>query len=187
MPITITATIGSASANSFVTEAEFIAYVAERPNAHTSATTSGSTATEAEKAALVQAARELDAALWHGSRVDAVQRLAWPRAYVPDPDYPVDPDSLSESDVGYLDSATIPRRIKDAQCELAVQFLKAGATDLSMPSSIEGVTRRRIDVLETEYQVGSLATRGFARFPLVAQWVTPLLKAGGGQRTVVRG
>jgi len=187
MAITITATVGGASANSFITEAELIAYVAARPNAHTSATTSGSTATEDEKAAMVQAARELDAALWQGSRVDGTQRLAWPRAYVPDPDYPHDATDALTDEPGYLDSTTIPRRVKDAQCELTVQFLKAGATDLSMPSSVEGVKRRRIDVLETEYQVGALATRGFARFPLVQQWLAPLLKAGSGQRTVVRG
>lgn len=187
MAITITATVGSATANSFITEAELIAYVAARPNAHTSATVTGSTATEAEKAAMVQAARELDAATYKGSRVDATQRLAWPRAYVPDPDYPYDATASTSDDVGYLDSTTIPRRVKDAQCELVVQFLKAGATDLSMPSSVEGVKRRRIDVLETEYQVGALATRGFARFPLVQQWLAPLLGAGAGQRTVVRG
>lgn len=189
MAISITATAGSASANSFVTEAEFIAYCAETTSTrlHASATTSGSTATESEKAALVEATRELDRLTWAGTKVTTTQRLAAPRAYWPDPDPPEDLDPVAIEDEYFLDATTIPRRLKEATCELAIQYLRAGSTDFTMPAASEGVKRKRVDVLETEYFApGVKPSRGVAQYPAVWSLVAPLLATGGSGLRVVR-
>lgn len=184
MAITIQAGAGHASANSFITEAEFIAFLAERPNPHTDATVTGSTCTEAEKAAMVQATRELNVQDWKGSRVNSTQRLALPRAYFVNPDPPNDAES-SLDDVIYFAEDAIPARVKEACCELAMQFAKAGTTDLSMPDGTDGVQRKKVDVLETEY-FAHRATKGLARYPYVHALIAPLLAAGAGGLTVTR-
>lgn len=186
MAITITATVGSATANSFVDEAAFIAYVAARPNAHSGATTSGSTATEAEKAALVQATRELSTLEWKGSRVDATQALSWPRTYCPNPDAPFDADALTLDDIIYFSETVIPSRVEDATCEVAIAILKAGTTDLSALPAADGVIRKKVDVLETEYAAPHLRAQGIARFPLAHRRIAPLLASVAGGLRVAR-
>lgn len=188
MALTITATVGSATANSFATEAQFIAYLAARLNPHTGATVTGATCTEAEKAALIEATRDLTAKTWKGYRVDTTQVLSWPREYAPVPptDTTADED-IGESGVVEYATDVIPTRVVEATCELAMQYLKAGTTDLAMPSASEGVIRKRVDVLETEWsEAGGRATRGTERFPRVQALIQPLLAVTSGGLTVVR-
>lgn len=187
MAITIQATAGHASANSFITEVEFIAYMSTRRNVHTGATTSGSTCSEDEKGAMVEATRELNSLTYTGYRVTTTQALQWPREYAPVPrvDTTAD-DVLGETGVVEYDDDEIPQRIKDATCELALQYCKAGTTDLAVPSSSEGILRKKVDVLETEYAPGARVTRGIARYPLVWAWVSPLLQPTAGGLRVVR-
>ena len=180
MALSITATVGSASANSFVTAAEMTAYCEGRLN---------STAwvdTIANWPALVEATRDLSALAWQGWRVTDVQALAWPREYVRDVDAVYDEDVGA---LGYPEYATtvIPQRVKDATCELALQYLKAGTTDVAMPAASEGVIRKKVDVLETEYAAPGLRpSRGLSRFPRVMALIAPLLSKTSGGLTVVR-
>lgn len=177
MSLTITATAGSATANSFCTEVEQIAYMAARLNATAWTTVSGSTCTETEKAAMIEAARELSMLTWMGQRTSDDQALAWPRQWVPMPDSPT-------SD--YYDDDEIPQRIKDAAAELAFQFLKAGTTDIAALDPNAGVIEKTVDVLTTRYQPYARPT-GLERFPSVTRYLTPLLAQGASTTTLLRG
>jgi len=165
MAVTIVATAGSASANSFVTEAEAEAYMAARLNA------SAWTGTESIKQALIEATREISALDFSGYRTDTTQALSWPRYDATNPDAPSGESEVYEDDV-------IPQRIKDATIELAFQFLKAGTVDVAALPSTDGIVRRRVDVLEVEYAPLSQRASGIGRFPRVAQRLSGLLASG---------
>ena len=179
MAITIVATVGSATANSYVTEVEQIAYMAARLNASSWTSITGSTCTETEKAAMVEATRELTWLTWQGARTDSTQVLAWPRAWVSNPDSP-------NFAWNYYVSNIIPLRIKDATCELAFQFIKAGTTDIAALDPNLGVIDKKVSVLSTTYQPWQRPT-GLARFPSVMRLVRPLLEAASFMTPLVRG
>jgi hypothetical protein len=179
--VTIVATVGSASANSYVSQADATTALEGRLNssAWTDATS------DVKNRALVEAQAELQVLEWKGSRTDATQALAWPRQYVEDPDAPADAD-LDEAPFPTFDDDEIPTRVKQAQIELAFQFVKAGTSDLAMPASSDGIKRKRVDVLETEY-LDHRPTRGLSRYPRVMALIEPLLASGAGGITVTRG
>jgi hypothetical protein len=178
MALTITATAGASDANSFVTEAEQIAYMATRLNASTWTTVTGSTCTENEKKAMISATRLLSSRTWQGRRTDTVQVLSWPRWGVHDPDSPS----------GFLiESTVIPQRVKDAACELAFQFLNLGTTDLFAVPERDGVIEETIDVLTTRWSDRHNQPVGLDRFPLVLDLVRPLLAGSSVSTTLVRG
>lgn len=116
MPSAIVTTVGSAGANSYVTQAECTTYHGDRLN--TSAWT-GATG-DNKDIALLMAARRLQDENWRGSRVNDTQKLAWPRLYVENPD---------SSTYDHYDSDEIPQRVKDAQCELALAYLQNTARE----------------------------------------------------------
>lgn len=180
MSITIVATVGSASANSFITEAEAIAYVATRLNAGSWTTVSGATCTETEKAALIESTRELSALVWKGQRVDSTQVLAWPRQWVENPDSPT-------GAWDFYATTVIPQRVKDACAELAFQFIKAGTTDLAAVDPNAGVIEKTVDVLTTRWDGYRKPTSLLGRFPSVSRSIKPLLEATGFISPVVRG
>lgn len=182
MAVTIEATVGHASANSYVTLAAATTALEGRLN-----TTAWTAATDDTKnRALVEAQVELQVQAWKGTRTTATQALAWPRAGVPDVDAPDDADLGTSGVPEYADDA-IPDRITQAQIELAFQFVAAGTTDLAMPSATEGLKRKRTDVLEREYFPNGAPARGLARFPRVWKLLRPLLGAADVGLTVVRG
>jgi hypothetical protein len=182
--ITIVATVGSASANSYVTEAEFIARAATRLNVPSGTTVTGSTCTETEKAALIEALRELEVLPWIAGRTDGTQALAWPRLYAENPDAPSLFGSVSATDFWYDDDA-IPQRVKDAQIELAFEFIRAGTTDLAAADPNAGVIEKTVDVLTTRWQPHQRPT-GLGRFPRIQALLGPLLRTGAGALEIVR-
>lgn len=163
MAVTVTETAGSATANSFATVAEADTRLEARLNS------SAWTGTEEKKIALIEAGRELSALSWKGLRTDATQALSWPRTGV----YNLDDPDLTE----YADDA-IPQWLKDAQIELALEFLRAGTTDIVAPDPNTGVIRERVDVLETEWASGGSRPVGFARFPRVVALIERYLDLG---------
>lgn len=181
MALTITATVGSSSANSFVTEAEMDAYCEGRLNA------TAWTSDAAALPALVEATRDISALLFKGYRVTDTQALSWPREYCPVPATDTTADTIiGESGVVEYAVTVIPQRVKDATCELALQFLKAGTSDAAMPNAREGIIREQVDVIAVEYAApGTSATRGLGRYPRVQALLAPLLAQTGGL-TVVR-
>lgn len=179
MSITITATVGSASANSFVTEAEAIAYVVTRLNAPSGWTTfAGSTCTESEKKALIEAQREINAMEFVGNKASADQALQWPRDVAPDPDSPTG---------WYYSSVVIPQRVKDAQMEYAWQFIKAGTTDIASADSEQGVILKTIGPITTQWESSHSRPTGLSRFPRVMALLRPLLAGSGASLRIVRG
>lgn len=177
MSLTIVATAGAADANSFATEAEVIAYMAARLNATAWTTVTGSTCTENEKAALIEATREVSTLDFLGLRATDTQALSWPRQYA------ADPDSAYQD---YFLTTTVPQRVKDATCELAFQFLKSGTIDLAALDTLSGVTEKTVDVITTRYQPYGRPT-GLARYPRVLNYLRPLLASQINTTTLVRG
>jgi hypothetical protein len=170
--ITIVETAGAANANSFVSVAEADAYLETRLNS------TAWTGTEPKKQALVEATRELSAIGWQGYRASDAQALAWPRFNAPDPD--------GTSDFVYFDTAEIPQRIKDATCELALEFLRAGTTDVAALDSLIGITEETVGPLTTRYAEPSQRAQGLARYPRVQKHIAPLLGVGAGQVRLTR-
>lgn len=117
MSVTLTYTPGGASDNSYVTLAEAEAYFANRLNSSVNGDwTNDSAGTprtdDAKKAALITATLRLDEEMFRGKKVLITQALKWPRYGVYDED-------------GYwLDSTTIPARVKRATYITALELLK---------------------------------------------------------------
>lgn len=174
MAVTIVATAGSASANSFATLAEAETYMEARLNGATWTAASD----DNKNRALVEATRELSNLTYQGYRTTDTQALAWPRQWVVNED---DPNQ------DYYDSTVVPQRVKDAAMELAFQFIKAGTTDVAALDATDGIIRKKLDVLETEYASPWARAKGLARYPRVQAFVAPLLDAGGVMTAVIRG
>jgi hypothetical protein len=175
MAVTIVATAGAADANSFVTLAEAESYILGRLNVSLWDAATDDT----KNRALVEATHELNALYWIGKRASSTQSLAWPRDWAVDPD---DPNG------DYYAATEIPARLKWATEELALQFVKAGTTDVAAQDSTAGIIRKKIDVLETEYAPFGRA-EGLDRYPRVVNYIRPLLDGGssGLMTQVVRG
>jgi hypothetical protein len=118
----------------------------------------GETDDDEKARALIEATRELNVLTYVGYTVTETQALVWPRDYV-----------------------------KDACMELALQFLIAGTTDLAALDATQGVIRKRVDVLETEWATPYLRPTGLKRFPRVWALVQPLLVVQGNSVPTVRG
>lgn len=183
MPVAITATIGSAAANSYVTLAAANTELEARLNAGTWEAATDDT----KNRALVEAQRVLQTLEWKGSRVDATQVLAWPRQYVENPDAPFDATAARPFDETLYYAATIiPDRVKSAQVELAFQFVKAGTTDVAALAATDGVLQKTVGPLSTTYASSAGRARGIARYPRVRDLLAPLLANGAGGLSVVR-
>ena len=164
MSTTIVATVGAANANSFALETEWIAYCATRLNPPSGTTVSGTTCTETEKVALVEAARFLSLLEWQGYRVDTTQALAWPRIWAPNPDSPP-VSSLSNLDELYFDDGEIPSRVKNGQIELALAFISLGTVDLLAVDPNQGVILKTVGPLTTEWASPQSRPQGLAKYP----------------------
>ena len=120
MAVTIDATAGGTSANSYCTQAEAETYFEERLHTEVWDAATG----DDKKAALVWARKIIDDRIqWAGYIADTSQALRWPRSGV------VNQDGLS------VDSDEIPQFLKDAQSELAALLI---ASDRTMESSTKG-------------------------------------------------
>lgn len=172
MSVTVVETAGSATANSFVSVAEADAYLEARLNS------SAWTGTEPKKIAVIEATRELSALAYDGYRATTTQSLSWPRFAAVDPD--------GTSDYVLFDDDVIPQRIKDATCELALEFLRAGTTDIAALDSVIGIIEETVGPLTTRYSEPSQRAQGLARYPRVWDLTAPLLAVGVGQVRLIR-
>lgn len=162
-------TVGDASANSFVSEDEFADYCDARLNssAYTNATSGD------RIRALIEATRELSLLEYNGLRVDTTQALSWPRLYCPNPDAPL--PAPGELRIDYA-GTIIPQRVKDATCEYALQFLKAGTDDIASGETVSDVKREKVGPIEIEYADTS-SREGIATYPRVMNYVRSLLSS----------
>jgi hypothetical protein len=184
MALTITATAGSATANSFATEAEFIAYTATLTVVPSGTSVSGSTCTETEKKALISAFRVLNTFPWQAHRTDSTQAGAWPRLYVEDPDAPGVMDVTDIQEL-YFESDEVPLRVKYAQIELALAIVGGGTTDILAADPGAGVIEETVDVITTRWSAYA-RPEGFARYPQFLAYISPMLATTAGSLAVAR-
>ncbi len=181
MAVDIVATPGADDANSFVTPEEMTLYCDGRLNA------AGvwSEDDEALTPALVEATRDISNLSFIGARVTATQSLSWPRDRAANPDLEGTNDNL-EFDLlmrdlpMYYEATIIPQRVKDATCELALQYLKSGDTDLAAADPNRGVIEKVVGPLTTKWESSRAKPSGMSRFPRVTQLLFPLLRPSVG-------
>jgi DnaT-like ssDNA binding protein len=177
MTIAIDSTVGSASANSYNSLAEVSTYLEARLNAEA---WTEETDAERQKAAMVEAFREINLAAYIGTRASSTQSGQWPRQWA------VDPDQIPTT---YFATDAIPQRVKDAHCELALEFLRAGSTDPMALSTeqAQGIAEKTIDVLTTRWFEGYQQPRGIRKYPRISALLAPLYAGSGNSAAVVRG
>jgi hypothetical protein len=157
-------------ATSYVSVAEVRAYAAARAS---NLPASGSPGDAAIEAACIVAIDFLESfrGEFQGKKVEAAtQALQWPR-------------TGATLDGAEIPSTIIPKILKDAQCQLAIESVNG--LDLMPTGDGREVIRKKIDVLETEYRPGS----GGAAQPVLTRvraLLQPLLKIGFGQIKTVR-
>lgn len=161
MTLTLDATPGAASANTYALVADLDAYMETmvfQGSVYPTATP------EQKGAALVQATRMLDTLDWLSIISNHPQPLQWPRYWVPDRN-------------GYfLDSQSIPTWLRDACCEFAFRLL---SEDRSADAG---------GLAPDTVKVGSLDVGKLRRRPIpasVMEMVSPYLKNASGPRMVL--
>lgn len=128
----IDATVGGASANSYVTIAEADAYFEARANSSL-----WSPLTDAEKEPyLVTAARRNDTEAYRGAKTEQAQALQFPRTNI------IDEDGRS------VDDDVIPDRVKRAQMEAAYAILEGSLT--LKDSGLEQFSHAKVGPLEVD-------------------------------------
>lgn len=184
MAITIVATAGASNANSYATEADWIAYCATLLNPPANTSVAGSTCTETEKKAMVEAGKVFNLLPWSAHRTNNTQSMAWPRQYVENPDAPGVFSLVNYADLFYANDV-VPSRVKNGQIELALAFIAGGTVDIMAADPNAGVIEKTVDVLTTRWQPYARPT-GFARFPRVVMWIGGLLQTSTGSLEVQR-
>lgn len=186
MTLVIVATAGATNANSFVTEAEMDAYAESRIN--------GAVWTDSDTRlqALVEATRDLTVLPYVGSTVTSTQALAWPREWAPNPDAP-SPTLLGNVTLLYYANTVVPQRVKDATCELALQYLVAGGAeiDTAQTAGEPVVVEKTVDVLTTKWDAAASAAAaaskvGLGQYTRVINLLRPLLDQSATGLTLSR-
>lgn len=135
MAVTIDATAGGASSNSFCTLAELETYLLTK--LHLSTAVSGATS-DTKNRALVSFTRILDQQVeWDGWPATNTQALQWPRTGIL--------DALYNS----IDNTVIPQRLKDALCEGAIALID---DDLTESSSSDGISRVKVGSIDLSFK-----------------------------------
>jgi hypothetical protein len=141
----------------------------------------GETDDDQKVRALIDATREINLLSYRGYASTDTQALTWPRAYAEIP-----AEDATVADTYYL-TTEIPQRIKDAVCELALQFLIAGTTDLASLPDTQGVIEKTIGPITTRWADPYTRPVDLKRFPRVWNFVKPLLITQGNSVPLVRG
>lgn len=148
---------GVAGANSYVTEAELLAYAVDRD-----VTLSGT-----PSVLLIKAMDYLEQQNFKGEKNSNTQPLVWPR-------YGVWIDGFA------IDSDTIPQLLKDAQIEAAISI--DGSNDPLADIGRE-VKKQKLEGLEIEYMDGARQKTSNAKMD---NKLRKLLKGGGSAGMVIR-
>lgn len=175
MAVTLVATVGSASANSFCTRAEAITLADEVfPQSEVSDWKALGAADQDR--ALVEAQKTLEGFAWRGDRVNATQALSLPRVGLLKPD----------GATAYEDDE-IPAAAKQAQARLAFWLAKTvkagGATGPADTAGLSSISFG--SELAMSFEAGATSVSAQERF--VGEVVRPILAGliyGAGVRTV---
>lgn len=183
MPVTIDATPGGANANAYCDVTFASSYMNNRLNA--SAFTSA--APDDQARALIQASIDISnlEGAWEGQRATIPQALSWPRQFAIDPDYP---QILAVADISqlYYPLTVVPDRVKNATCELALEYLRAGSTDVSSIPEDDNKQSKSVGPLQTTFIDSDKRAHGLARYPRVMAFLSPLFDPGqtGGLKVI---
>lgn len=176
------ATVGGAASNAFASIDEADVYLDARLNA--SAWTGASVNPDDKARALIEASRDLSALepQLQGYRTDAVQALCWPRRLVINRKAPF---ASAIGLTGYPEYADdiIPTDWKSATIELALEYLRAGDTDVAALDTDQAILEETIGPITTRYAAPATVVvnaTGLAEFPRVLALVQQFLEGGGG-------
>lgn len=187
MAISIDATVGGASANSYLTlaAAELIieGFVQDDD------VTAWATATNDQKnRALYTATQRLDRERFLGARATDTQALQWPRTGVRKPDTYINTYAIGfpfRITTDYYTDTEIPSQIKQAQCVLAV-YLNNNRDGMGL-SGIEDYKSVQIGTLRVESAGGSSSATGADRLPpIYERYLTGLRISGPGNIAIRR-
>lgn len=151
MAITIISTPGDEAANSYVTLDEANTYLEASLNAAIWADLDD----ERKKASLVHATRLIESFMFGGLKSTSTQALEWPREGVYDRN-------------GYY-VAGVPRKLKDAQCEIAMW-------ELNEPDRLAG--RFELETMEA-VKIGPINYNVAPGAPVLPSYIMDMLKAIG--------
>ena len=145
--------------NSYISLADANTYFEDRLN---SATWDEATDTDKSKA-LIQATQIIDQKDFLGYKSVSTQALKFPRTGLVD-------DGID------VDGSTIPKRVKDAVCELAIWCL---SEDYTEPNDMEAYQSIKIAVIEVQTRQGNKSMP-----PMVSKLLSPFMFSG---TRIVRG
>ena len=185
MAVSIDATAGGASANSYITLAEADTFV-EAMVLGTDANKWSSGNTDSRNRALTAAAQRLDRERFLGARATDTQALQWPRTGVRKPDTYVNtyatgfPFRISDD---YFTDTEVPDQVKRAQIELAV-YLKNNVDGISL-GGLEDFKNVKIGSLDvTPDKSGAVGADRIP--PMVERYLTGLRISGPGNIAIKR-
>ncbi len=140
MAVTVVATAGSATANSFCTLAELKVFILTRLHNSTNVALvgAGTTIDDTANRALVSFTRILDQQVdWDGTPTDYdTQALQWPR------------NGLLDALGNILDDTIIPQRLKDALCEGAIYLIDS---DITAANSADGISQLKVGPIYMQF------------------------------------
>ncbi len=185
MAVTIDATVGGASANSYITLADADSLV-EAMISSTDVSKWATGSTDSKNRALAAATQRLDRERFLGARTNSTQALQWPREGVRKPDTYIQsfshgfPFRLTED---YYTNTEIPDQVKRAQVELAVY----------LHNNVEGISLGGLEDFKN-VKVGSLDVTpdksgavGADRLPpMFERYLTDLRISGPGNIAIRR-
>ena len=185
MAVSIDATAGGASANSYMTLAQADAYV-EAMISSADVSKWGTGNDDSRNRALTAAAQRLDRERFIGARATDTQALQWPRTGVRKPDTYVNtyatgfPFRISED---YFTDTEIPDQIKRAQIELAV-YLHNNVEGISL-GGLEDFKNVKIGSLDvTPDKTGAIGADRVP--PMFERYLTGLRISGPGNIAIKR-
>lgn len=147
MALVFDTTISSPTFNAYCTVAELEDYCAMKLNTNVPAMSIGN-----KQALIVWASKLLNSVLWYGIKVDALQPMEFPRAWLPIEGGYTGDWSTDLNEVYYFPTNAIPRFLKDATAELATQLAVEDVTEDDGSSQLKSV---KVDSIAIEYKNSS--------------------------------
>jgi hypothetical protein len=187
MPISINATVGSASANSYITLADAQAII-DGFVEDDDVTAWASATTDQKNRALFTATQRLDRERFLGARATDTQALQWPRTGVRKPDTYINTYAVGfpfRITTDYYTDTEIPDQIKKAQVVLAV-YLNNNKDGMAL-SGLEDYKSVSIGSLSvTTAGASSMATGADRVPPIFERYLTGLRISGPGNFSIKR-
>ncbi|MDP2322567.1 MAG: hypothetical protein Q8N51_00875 [Gammaproteobacteria bacterium] len=171
----------SATADSYVSLADAVAYFAARPTVLINA--AWTAAADAQKeAGLIAATQVLEREDWKGSKTNTFTEnaLRWPRA------------NVETEDGGYWPSTSVPAPLKNAVAELAALILAgtvggAGESESSTTSAVSAVSVGEISIDYDTAVAGATSGYDSGYSSTVDLLIAPFIRNTGGMARLVRG